>query len=147
MWNRIVRFIAMPIAFVTLTGSPAAADWQDATPGLSEVQIAAIKTIQSQAEQKMTPAALRLAAVVQHLYVNNLSDTPDESARAALDAEMKELVWQMLTAKGDSMWAAFRVLTPEQKQLVRAEIAKPQKPGDLPDVMEVIAKLFKLAAK
>ena len=56
---------------------------------------------------------------------------------------MKELVWQVLVVKGDSMWAAFRVLTPEQKRRVRVEIAKPQPPGNLPDVMEVIAKLFK----
>ena len=45
------------------------------------------------------------------------------------------------------MWSAFRVLTPDQKKVVRAEVLKPQKPGDLPDVTEAIGKLFHLDRK
>jgi len=147
MWNRVVKRMAMLVALLILTVSAKAAGSQNTAPGLSEAQIAAIKAIQMQADQLVAPTAERLADVVQRLYANNLSDTPDESVRSALDAEMKELVWQLLVVKGDSMWAAFRVLTPAQKQRVRAEVAKPQKPGELPDVMEVIGKLFKSEPK
>ena len=55
---------------------------------------------------------------------------------------MKDLVWQLLLTKGDTMWAAFRLLTPEQKRIVKAEIAQPRAPGDLPDVMDLIVKKF-----
>ena len=106
-----------------------------------------MKSIQIEAEKRAEATVLQLAAVVRRVYDNNLSDSPDEKLRAGLDAEMKELVWQVLLVKGDSMWAAFRVLSLEQKQRVRAEIAKPRQPGDLPDVTEVIAKMFKLGPK
>ena len=43
--------------------------------------------------------------------------------------------------------SAAAPLTPEQKRIVRAEIAKPRPAGDLPDVMELIVKMFKLTGR
>lgn len=116
-------------------------------PALTDAQKTAIASLRSETEKKATLMAVQLAAVVERIYGNNLSDTPNEELRVGLDNEMKDLVWQLLMTKGDAMWAAFRLLTPEQKRIVRTEIAKPRPPGDLPDVMDLIAKTFKLTAQ
>lgn len=60
---------------------------------------------------------------------------------------MRELVWQMVATKGNSMWTAFRMLTPEQKRVVRTEIARPRPTGDLPDVLDLIVRTFQLGAR
>jgi hypothetical protein len=127
-------------------GAPDAAAAHD-VPALTDAQKTAIASLRSETEKKATLMAVQLAAIVQRIYDNNLSDTPNEDLRVALDNEMKDLVWQLLMTKGDAMWAAFRLLTPEQKRIVRTEIAKPRSPGDLPDVMDLIVKTFKLTAQ
>jgi hypothetical protein len=126
--------------------APSAATPQD-VPGLTDAQRNAIRTLQSESEQKTTQLAVQLAGVVQKIYDNNLSETPNEELRVSLDNQMKDLVWQMLLVKGNAMWAAFRQLTPEQKQIVRSEIARPRAPGDLPDVMDLIVKTFRLTGR
>jgi hypothetical protein len=134
------------LAGVAQAQPPSAAAVPD-VPALTDAQRSAIQLLQSDSDRKAAQIAVQLAAVVQKIYDNNLSDTPTEELRVTLDDQMKELVWQMLLVKGNAMWAAFRVLTPEQKRIVRAEIAKPRPTGDLPDVMELIVKMFKLTGR
>jgi hypothetical protein len=114
---------------------------------LSEDQRVAIKRAQVQAEQTAAPVALRLAGVVKRIYANNLADAPDLALTTALDAEMKDLVWQLLLVKGESMWAAVRVLTPEQRGAIRAQVATATLGTDLPDLMDVITRTFTLTDK
>lgn len=109
---------------------------------LTVEQQTAIKALQTEAERKAAPTALHLADVVRKIYENNLSEAPDLSLRATLDAQMKDSVWQLLQVKGEAMWAAYRLLTPSQKALVRAEVFKDRPPTDLPDVMDIIGRLF-----
>jgi hypothetical protein len=132
--------------FALLAGLATTAAAQN-VPALTDAQKSAIRAVQSESEQKATQLAVQLATVVQKIYDNNLSDTPDEELRVTLDNQMKELVWQMLLVKGNSMWAAFRLLTPEQKQIIRTEVARPRPPGDLPDVMDLIVKTFQLTGR
>jgi hypothetical protein len=135
---------AQPVP-VPVPATPNAAAPQ--VPGLTDAQRSAIRTLQSESEQKTTQLAVQLAGVVQKIYDNNLSETPNDELRVSLDNQMKDLVWQMLLVKGNAMWAAFRQLTPEQKQIVRSEIARPRAPGDLPDVMDLIVKTFRLTGR
>ncbi len=121
---------------------PPSIDAVQQVPPLTDVQKEAIRSIQSATAAKAAPVAIQLGAVVAKLYENNLSDTPSADVRATLDAQMKELVWQALQLKGEAMWAAFRVLTPEQKAVVRADVARPGKPGELPDLLDIIARRF-----
>ena len=61
-----------------------------------------------QREREEDDAHRRAArGVVQKIYDNNLADSPNETLRVSLDNEMKDLVWQMLLTKGDTMWAAY----------------------------------------
>ena len=116
-------------------------------PALNDAQKSAIRALQGESEQKTTQTATQLAGVVQKIYENNLSDTPNEALRVSLDNEMRELVWQMVAIKGNSMWTAVRMLTPEQKRVVRTEIARPRPTGDLPDVLDLIVRTFQLGAR
>jgi hypothetical protein len=127
----------------TRAGQPPAQE----PPSLNDAQKSAIRALQSDSEQKSAQTATQLAGIVQKIYENNLSDTPNEELRVSLDNQMRELVWQMVAIKGNSMWTAFRMLTPEQKQLVRAEIVKPRPTGDLPDVLDLIIRTFQVTAR
>lgn len=117
---------------------------QDAAHTLSEAQRRTIARIKAESEKRAAPAAARLAGVVSGLYANMLADRPDERQRAKLDAELKELTWELLVIKGQLMRDTVAVLTPEQKQLVKSEMKKPGAPADL---SEVIARTFKLDEK
>jgi Spy/CpxP family protein refolding chaperone len=116
-------------------------------PALNDAQKSAIRALQGESEQKTAQAARQLAGVVQKIYENNLLDTPNEELRATLDTQMRDLVWQMVSIKGNAMWTAFRLLTPEQKQFVRTEIAKPRPTGDLPDVLDLIVRTFQVTTR
>lgn len=136
--------LALCCLALSTMGAAAQAVATQEPPVLNDAQKSAIRALQSESDQKATQAATQLAGVVQKIYENNLADTPNEELRVSLDAQMKELVWQMVAIKGNAMWAAFRLLTPEQKRLVRNEIVKPRPTGDLPDVLDLIVRTFQV---
>lgn len=136
--------LALCCLALSTMGAAAQAVATQEPPVLNDAQKSAIRALQSESDQKATQAATQLAGVVQKIYENNLADTPNEELRVSLDAQMKEQVWQMVAIKGNAMWAAFRLLTPEQKRLVRAEIVKPRPTGDLPDVLDLIIRTFQV---
>ena len=141
----VIRLVAI---VVLLSGAfTRAAQAQTIPPPLDDAQQTALKAIQAEAEQRAAPVALQLASVVRKIYQNNLSDMPEAGLRATLDAQMKELVWQLLEMKGGAMWAAFRVLTPPQKDIVRAQVLQRPTSGDLPDLMDVITHTFAVDKK
>ncbi|MDT7541937.1 MAG: hypothetical protein QOE33_1841 [Acidobacteriota bacterium] len=111
---------------------------------LSDAQKQSIKRIQTDAEKKAAPAALRLAGIVSKVYANMLADKPDVKLRANLSAQMERATWALLSIKGQSVYDILRVLTPAQRQLVRTEM---QKPGAPMDLSEIVAHLFKLDEK
>jgi hypothetical protein len=136
--------LALCCAAFSTTAVLAQAVAAQAPPVLNDAQKSAIRALQGESEQKTMQVATELAGLVQKVYENNLSDTPNEELRVSLDAQMKELVWQMVAIKGNAMWAAFRLLTPDQKRLVRTEIVKPRPTGDLPDVLDLIVRTFQV---
>ena len=113
-------------------------------PPLSEAQVNALKAIKVESEKKAAPAALHFAGVMRQVYENMLADKPDAELRTKLDAEMKEGIWGLLLIKGQSMFDAVAVLTPEQKRILKAEMMKPGAPADM---MELIEKTFKIPAQ
>jgi len=132
-------------AAAKLTNAQASAGNEtDAAHTLSETQRQAIKRIKDESEKKAAPVALRFAGIVSRIYENMLADRPDEGLRAKLDAEMKEVSWELLAVKGQSIRDIVGVLTPAQKQLVKSEMLKPGAPADL---SEVVARTFKLDEK
>jgi len=146
-----MKSFCLVIGCVLLCATSAGAQQPEArpqeVPALNDAQKSAIRALQGESEQKTTQTATQLAGVVQKIYENNLSDAPNEALRVSLDNEMRELVWQMVAIKGNSMWTAFRMLTPEQKRVVRTEIARPRPTGDLPDVLDLIVRTFQLGGR
>ena len=114
---------------------------------LSEDQRSAIRLAQARAEEEAAPIALRLGSVVKQIYTNNLADAPNAALTSTLDAEMKELVWQLLLVKGESMWAAVRALTPQQKAVIREQVTQAATGSDVPDLLDLIARRFNLTEK
>jgi len=128
-------------------GQPPAAAASPMDVPLNDAQKSAIRALQGESEQRTAQAAAQLAGIVQKIYENNLSDTPNDELRVTLDNQMRELVWQMVSIKGNAMWTAFRLLTPDQKRIVRTEIARPRPTGDLPDVLDLIVRTFQVTAR
>lgn len=116
----------------------------DAAHSLTDAQKEAIKSIQVEGEKRALPFVLTLAQTVKQIYDNMLADKPDEALRQKLSQQLKDVTGELLTIKGQSIREAVGVLTPAQKQLVKAEIGKPGAPGDL---MEIIVNTFKLSNK
>lgn len=111
---------------------------------LSESQLRAIKSIRSESEKKAAPLAMRLGATAMQIYENLLADEEDEQLRGRLTKEMDEVVVGLLSIKGQSIRDMVKVLTAEQKQLIRGEMTKPGAPGDL---SELIVKVFGVPEK
>ncbi|SOD95241.1 Spy/CpxP family protein refolding chaperone [Spirosoma fluviale] len=114
----------------------------DTSHHLSKDQLAAMKRIQTESEKKAAPVALRLAQTVKQIYANMLADQEDKTLRQQLAIQMNKATIELLSIKGQSMRDIVGVLTPEQKQLVKQEMQKPNAKADL---AELIGKMFNVA--
>jgi Spy/CpxP family protein refolding chaperone len=151
MKTRATIFSVLGVLFLAASltsGAPGAGtvtpDTADAAHTLSDTQKQEIKRIRSHTEKQAALPALHLARIISEVYKNMLADKPDEKLRAKLSAEMKEVTWQLLVIKGQAIRETVNVLTPAQKQLVKAEMRKPGAPADL---SEVITHTFNLTDK
>ena len=139
-----VLLLATSLIGRTAASPPVKENPPDAAHTLSDAQKQAIKRIHVASAVQAALPALRLARVVSQIYKNMLASKPDEKLRVKLAAELKEVTWQLLEIKGEGIRQTVNVLTPEQKQLIRTEMAKPGAPADL---SEVVAHTFSLSEK
>jgi Spy/CpxP family protein refolding chaperone len=150
MKTKLMNFLLFTFFFGAMLASgtaqtpPVAPDTSDAQPHLTAAQLQSIKSIHTESEKKAAPLALRLALAAKRIYENMLSEKEDEALRQRLSREMDEVVVGMLAIKGQSIREIVRVLTPEQRQLVRSEMQKPGAPGDL---SELIMRVFNVPEK
>lgn len=114
------------------------------TPALSEAQLAKMKEIREASAKKAAPAALELAATVKQIYDNMLSEKEDPNLRKKLSKQMDKAAAQLFAVKGQSIRDMLGVLTPEQKQIVKAEMMKPGASADLGEIMERVFILPKM---
>jgi Spy/CpxP family protein refolding chaperone len=123
---------------------PDSSDTPGAGHSLSEAQVRAIRLVRSESEKKAVPLAVKLASTAKQIYENLLGESEDEGVRRKLSKQMDEVVAQLLAIKGESIRDMVAVLTPDQKQFVRSEMAKSGAPGDL---SELILKVFRVPEK
>ncbi len=114
----------------------------NAAAKLSEEQLKSIKAIRMKWAQVATPIALHLAKAARAVYENMLRDKEDPQLRATLSGEMHRAAAELLNIKGQSIREVVRVLTPEQRQLLKEEMKKPDAPADL---MELADRTFNIA--
>lgn len=147
---RLMSFLLFPVFFgvMVTTGMaqtpPVAPNTSDAKPHLTAAQLQAIKSVRIESEKKAAPLALRLASTAKQIYKNMLSEKEDEALGQRLSREMDKVVVALLALKGQSIRDMVRVLTPEQRQLMRSEMQKPGAPGDL---SELIMRVFNVPEK
>ena len=139
MRNKFAAALLLPFIFGSLVFVCRAQ-----TPGLSSDQIQAIKSIRIASGKKAAPLALRLAVVTKQIYENMLSEKENPALRHKLSREMEKVAGQLLAIKGQSIRDIVRVLTPEQRDVLRSEMRKPGAPADL---SELIGRIFSVPEK
>ena len=130
----------------TATAKTAKSTWvkQDGERQLTDAQLKSIKSIQIKAAKLAVPLGLHLALVTRKVYENMLREKEDVKLRAQLSADMHKTAGELLTIKGQSIREVLRVLTPEQRRLIKTEMGKPDAPADL---MELIVRAFNIPEK
>jgi predicted transcriptional regulator len=68
-----------------------------------------------------------------------LSEKEDARLRVRLEKQLHAVASKLLDVKGQSIRETVRILTPEQRQLIKAEMKKPDAPADL---SELIGRIF-----
>lgn len=107
-----------------------------ASMALTADQKAKLVEIKKNVEKKAAPIAEHFAAVTKQVYENMLSDAPDQELRLRLSHEMSTDASQILALKGESIWAAVGILTATQKAALKLEMAKPNAPADLTEIID-----------
>jgi len=130
-----ILFLFVVLANVGMAQTGTTSNSSDATPHLTPAQLQSIKSIRSETERKAAPLAIRLALTVKRVYENMLSDKEDEVLRQRLSRQMNDVATQLLAIKGQSIREIVKVLTPEQRSLIRSEMKKPGAPADLSELI------------
>lgn len=128
-------------------GGGAAISGQQNTPALSPAQRQEIQQIAQAAEKETKAQAesgiLRLGEIATRIDRNLLSETPDDAVHQKLSDELADaavvLVRTAIYLKLNTVRDLAKVLTPEQKKLVLAEL---ERPGTNPDLTELLKKVF-----
>jgi hypothetical protein len=101
------------------------------------------QTMDSETKTKTVAISLKLAALAKSLDRNMLADPPDPETDKRLLNDLVQTVTEMVAGVLQTKIAADRevvkLLTPEQKKILLAEI---EKADANPDLAELIGKLF-----
>jgi Spy/CpxP family protein refolding chaperone len=104
-----------------------------------------LQKAENETKTSVEPLAQKLAVTAKSIDINLLSDHPDAALDAKLSGDLADAVAQTVRSAMELRLRVVReiikVLTPEQKKLVQAEL---EKPGANPDLAETVAKMFGL---
>jgi hypothetical protein len=136
------------ILLLTLILTAACAAQEKPDPNsLSETQKKALEnakqSMENETKTKTVAITLKLAALAKSLDRNMLADQPDTEVDKKLLNDLVQTVTEMVAGVLQTKIAADRevikLLTPEQKKLLRDEV---EKADSNPDLAELIGKLF-----
>src|SRR6266567_3220635 len=101
------------------------------------------KTVEGETKTKTVTITLKLASIAKDLDRNILADQPNPDLDRKLQNDLAQTVAEMVSGVLQAKIAADRevvkVLTPEQKKILLAEL---DKANTNPDLAELIGKLF-----
>ncbi len=128
-------------------GGGAAISGQQNAPALSPAQRQEMQQIAQAAEEETKAQAesgvLKLGEIATRIDRNLLSETPDDAVHQRLSNELADaaagLVRTAIYLKLNTVRDLAKVLTPEQKKLVLAEL---ERPGTDSDLTELLKKVF-----
>jgi hypothetical protein len=122
-------------------GGGAAAHQEAAGNGQIDALKQVIAAAEAELKTKAQAAAVDLATIAKDIDRNILSETPDpeldRELRAKLISAVTEVVRLAIAAKLAAVWEIGKLLTPEQKKLLLAEL---EKPGANPDLSELVQR-------
>ena len=99
-------------------------------------------TIEAETRSKTTAFAVKAAEVAKNLDRNLLSEQPDTELDRKLQTDLVQMISEMVSSAIQTKMAADRdlikLLTPQQKKMLLAEVEKSANP----DLEELIDKLF-----
>jgi Spy/CpxP family protein refolding chaperone len=121
-------------------GQKAAAPFASEHP-LSDEQKRAIHSILTKSKMEGVALALLGAQGAKEFDENVLSEQPNAEADQKATKKLTDAVAGVTALRLQTIRDVVALLTPEQKQLLRAEMAKPGTPTAL---LEVLARVFKL---
>ncbi len=136
------------LVFVIALCAGTAVSGQEAAPAaMSPAQRQALRQIMDSDEKETKIQAesgsQKLGEIAKRIDRNLLADTPDDELHRKLSAELVDtvagLVRTALNIKLNTARELAKVLTPEQKKLVLAEL---DKPGANPDLTDLIGRVF-----
>lgn len=136
--------ILMFAAFVQARTGQQEVKPNDATISLSEAQTQALQTIRRENEKRIAPVALRFAQTIKQIYDNMLADKPDDALGQRLAKEMNAVAAELFAIRGQAFREAIKILTPEQKEVLKRARMKPDAPADL---LDLIAQTFHVPEK
>jgi Spy/CpxP family protein refolding chaperone len=103
---------------------------------LSEAQKQAIKSLLDETKKSAGPLLLPLGQTVKEIHENMLSEKPDEVLNQKLIKKITEVTSELINVKIQTNQKIVNLLTPEQKQTIKDELAKQDAPTDLFDVVK-----------
>jgi hypothetical protein len=137
-----MNVISLLLASVLFTGiAPAqkGAQRPSSAHPLSEQQKRGLQAIEADMKAKAAPLAVKIAALAQSLDRNTLADQPDADLDRRLTSELSQTVNEGLQLRLAAVRETVKILTPEQKSILRAEM---EKPDANPDLIDLVTKLF-----
>ena len=111
---------------------------------LSEAQKEAIKSILAELKKRAGPLLLQLGHSVKEIHANMLAGKPDETLNQTLTKKIGDAMAELIALRIQSNQKIVNLLTPEQRQIVKSELAKREAPTDL---FEIIGKAFNISEK
>jgi Spy/CpxP family protein refolding chaperone len=108
---------------------------------LSDEQRRAIRSILTKSKLAGVPLALMGAQGAKEFDENVLSEKPDAEADKRAGKKLSDGLAALAALRLQTIRDVVALLTPEQKQLLRAEMSKPGAPSAL---LEVLARVFNL---
>ena len=121
--------------------------WAQNTPSLTDSQKQAIqqkiRALESDNKVQAEKLSVKVAAIAKDLDRNLLSATPDEKVSQKLSADFAAAVDDMVNAAVEAkltmVGEIVKLLTPEQKAVLLADL---EKPGANPDLAELVGTVF-----
>jgi hypothetical protein len=135
---------SLPTILLTLSLSVAAAFAQGnpaLTPAQRDVLVKLLTSVEAEAKRTGQAGAEKIAAVAREIDRNILSEKPDAELDRKLRTQLVDAVMDTvrvaMNARLDAVTQIVKVLTPDQKKLLLAEL---DKPGTDPDLAELVQK-------
>ncbi len=131
--------LSLAAGLLFVVSKTAAAPQTDPAPALTDAQKQRLQAIEASAGPKADQLSQTIGAMAKAFDRNILSDRPDPAVDAKLTDQITESAAQAVRLRMSIVKDMVKVLTPQQKNALLAEL---EKPNANPDLAELIGKML-----